>query len=132
MSNLPSDPHPPAPKATGMDLSINPAWEVHPAEVKAAVDRGEALVLLDVRRPDEWEKARIPGAVLIPLHELGDRIDELAEQQRSRVVVYCHHGARSLRGAAILRQYGFTNAHSMAGGIDAYTLIADPTIPRYR
>jgi rhodanese-related sulfurtransferase len=116
----------------GLDLSINPAWEVHPAEVKAALDAADDLFLLDVRRTDEWEAARLPGAVLIPLHELAGRIDELAAQQHRRVVVYCHHGVRSLRGAAILRHHGFTNAHSMAGGIDAYTLIADPTIPRYR
>jgi adenylyltransferase/sulfurtransferase len=120
------------PDRSAMELPINPAWEVHPAEVKAAIDRGEELFLLDVRRPDEWEKARIPGAHLLPLHELAERIEELAEHQKRRVVVVCHHGARSLRGTAVLRQYGFTNAHSMAGGIDAYTLLADPAIPRYR
>ncbi len=115
-----------------VELSINPAWEVHPAEVKAAMDRGDDLFLLDVRRPDEWEAARIPGAVLIPLQELGSRVEELAAQRNRRVVVYCHHGARSLRAAAFLRQSGFVNILSMAGGIDVYSVAIDPQIPRYR
>jgi adenylyltransferase/sulfurtransferase len=47
------------------------------------------------------------------------------------VVVYCHHGVRSLRGAALLRQAGHENVASLAGGIDAWSLYVDPAVPRY-
>ena len=114
------------------ELPVNPAWEVHPTEVKSAIDDGDTFLLLDVRRPDEHARAKIPNSVLIPLHELDARIDAEIPQWKSKcVIVYCHHGARSLRATALLRNHGFQNAHSMAGGIDAYSLLADPSTPRY-
>ena len=112
-------------------VPINPAWEVHPVQVKEALDQAEPMLLLDVRRLDEWNKSKLPGATLVPLQELQARIGELDSHKAKRIIVYCHHGARSLHATAFLRHQGFTNAHSMAGGIDAYSLLSDPAIPRY-
>jgi adenylyltransferase/sulfurtransferase len=115
----------------GIQLNVNPAWEVHPAEVQECRQRGEEMLILDVRQLREWNAAQIKGATLIPLHELDARAGEIAEWKDRRVVVHCHHGSRSMNGTAILRKKGFTNVHSMAGGIDAWSLIVDPAVPRY-
>jgi adenylyltransferase/sulfurtransferase len=115
----------------GIQLNVNPAWEVHPAEVKSCLDRHEDLLVLDCRLPREWNAAHIDGATLIPLQELDARAAEIAPWKDRRIVVHCHHGMRSLNATAILRKKGFTNVHSMAGGIDAWSLIVDPSIPRY-
>src|SRR5512145_2510756 len=85
--------------------------------------------LLDVRRHDERARVALPGALHIPLHELEERAGELEELRGRPVVVYCHHGVRSLSGAAILRERGF-DASSLAGGIDLYAARVDPGLPR--
>ncbi len=115
----------------GIELNINPEWEVHPVEVKKRLDRSEDLLLLDCRRQNEWETAKIQGATLIPLHELDYRAEEVAAFKDRPVIVYCHHGVRSMNGTSILRKAGFKNVHSMAGGIDAWSLIVDKGVPRY-
>jgi adenylyltransferase/sulfurtransferase len=115
----------------GIQITINPEWEVHPAEVKEREVRGENLLMLDVRRQNEWNTARIEGATLIPLQELDQRTGEIAAWKDRPVVVYCHHGVRSMNGTAILRKAGFTNVHSMAGGIEAWSLMVDAGVPRY-
>lgn len=117
--------------SAGIELAINPAWEVHPAEVKEWIDGSQDFLLLDCRRQNEWDYCRLPGAVLIPLHELQQRADELESQKQRRIVVYCHHGRRSLTATDILRKHGFVNVHSMAGGIEAWSLIVDPQVRRY-
>lgn len=89
---------------------------------------GAAFELVDCRQPWEWELVRLPGARLIPLGELSSRASEVAGDKP--VVVYCHHGVRSLQAAYILRGAGIT-ARSLAGGIDLYSLEADPSLPRY-
>ncbi len=97
------------------------------AETLARPD-GQRPFLLDVRNPDEYAFAALPGALLIPLHELPERFDEVPED--CEVVVYCHRGVRSLAGAALLEQVG-RRAQSLRGGIDAWSLSVDPTVPRY-
>jgi rhodanese-related sulfurtransferase len=89
------------------------------------------MLILDVRRLNEWNTSKIEGAKLIPLQELDQRANEIAEWKNRPIVVHCHHGVRSMNGTAILRKAGFTNVHSMAGGIDAWSLIVDPGVPRY-
>jgi rhodanese-related sulfurtransferase len=91
----------------------------------------EPVYLLDVR--EHWEHAhcRLPDSVLIPLGELPTRIDEIESAKEGKVVVYCHHGIRSLSGAAILEMHGFGDVYSLAGGIDAWSLLVDPSVPRY-
>ncbi|MHB1843446.1 MAG: rhodanese-like domain-containing protein [Deltaproteobacteria bacterium] len=89
---------------------------------------GERPFLLDVRNPDEHDFARLPGATLIPLPELPERWDEVPLGRD--IVVYCHHGIRSLSGAAILAAQGRA-AKSLRGGIDAWSQAIDPSVPRY-
>ena len=86
--------------------------------------------LLDVRFPDEHAWVALPDSVLIPLPELDERADELEALRGRPVVVYCHHGVRSLDGAAYLLSRGL-EAVSLRGGIDLYSLQVDPTLPRY-
>jgi rhodanese-related sulfurtransferase len=86
--------------------------------------------LLDVRFPDEHACVALPGSVLIPLPELEERAEELEPLRGRPVVVYCHHGVRSLHGAAYLRALGI-KAVSLQGGIDLYSLTVDPKLPRY-
>ena len=100
--------------------------------VKALLDGPEdgRPLLLDVRRPDEIEICVIKGALQIPLAELPDRLEELAEHGQKVIVVYCHHGVRSLSGAALLGANGFA-ATSMRGGIEAWSREVDPSVPTY-
>jgi rhodanese-related sulfurtransferase len=105
--------------------------EVDCQTVKALQDAKETFLLLDCRREDEYQTASIPGAILIPMDQLAARSGELAPYREGRIVVHCHHGGRSLRVAQWLRQQGFSQAQSMAGGIDAWSELIDPKVPRY-
>ena len=106
--------------------------EIEPGELSAQLRGPEERrpVLLDVRTADEHGVAALPGSLWIPLHELQARADELEQLRGRDVVVYCHHGQRSLAGAAFLRHLGI-DARSLAGGIDLYAAAVDPAIPRY-
>ncbi|NOJ78223.1 rhodanese-like domain-containing protein [Myxococcus xanthus] len=86
--------------------------------------------LLDVRFPTENAWVALPDSLLIPLPELEERADELEALRGRPVVVYCHHGVRSLDGAAYLMSLGI-DAVSLRGGIDLYSLQVDPSLPRY-
>ena len=92
---------------------------------------GERVVLLDVRTPREHEIAALPGSTLIPLPELAERADEVAPAEGALVVAYCHHGVRSLSAAAILEKLGHERVASLQGGIDAWSIHIDESIPRY-
>lgn len=87
-------------------------------------------ILLDVRNHDEWNHVRLPKSLFIPLGELEDRHDELDAHKGTPIVVFCHHGVRSLYGAEYLRELGH-DATSMQGGIDAWSKLIDPTLERY-
>ncbi len=103
--------------------------EIQPADLKRMLDAGQPVVLLDVRQPDEHAFCALPDSVLIPLGELAARVEEV-QLGDAPVVVYCHHGVRSLSGAAILRRAGI-EAASLAGGIDRWSVAVDPNVPRY-
>ena len=105
--------------------------EISPAELAEKLKRGEPVYLLDVRQEWEHQLARLPDQALIPLPELPARLDEIQPEDGALVVAYCHHGVRSLSAAAILRQAGFGEAVSLAGGIDLWSRAIDPTVPRY-
>ncbi len=105
--------------------------EVSAAEVKTRLDRGEAFLLLDVRERGEREQACIAGSTWVPLDELEPRLPGLAEWKERPVVVHCHHGGRSARAAARLREVGFTEVSNLSGGIEAWSLTVDPGVPRY-
>jgi rhodanese-related sulfurtransferase len=104
--------------------------QIRPNDLKKLLDAGQPVVLLDVRQPVEHAYCALPGSVLIPLGELPARVSEL-DPSAEMVVVYCHHGVRSLSGAAILAQAGFANVASLAGGIDLWSQAIDPAVPRY-
>jgi adenylyltransferase/sulfurtransferase len=100
-------------------------------ELAAKLQANEQVCLLDVRQPCEHQAAALPGSVLIPLNQLPARMEDIPAGKDALVVVYCHHGIRSLSGAAFLERAGFTNAVSLAGGIDAWSVEVDPKVPRY-
>jgi rhodanese-related sulfurtransferase len=103
--------------------------EITPAELKARLNSGEKLVLVDVREPWEHEICRIEGANLIPLGTLAASLNTLPDVDE--VICYCHHGMRSLDAAAWLRFQGFEKAKSLAGGIERWSVDVDPNVPRY-
>jgi sulfur-carrier protein adenylyltransferase/sulfurtransferase len=100
-----------------------------PAELKAILDDGRRIKLVDVREPAEWQINRLPGAELIPLGELPDRLSELP--QTEPIIVYCKVGGRSAEALALLRQSGFSTARHLGGGSNAYARTVDPSIPTY-
>jgi len=108
-----------------------PMREISAAELHEARERDEPFLLLDVREPEEYERARIEGARLIPLGELEQRLDELAEWRGRRVIVHCHHGGRSARACELLAARGFADVHNLRGGIEAWSLTVDPGVRRY-
>jgi rhodanese-related sulfurtransferase len=89
------------------------------------------VLLLDIRQAWEHELAAIDGSVLIPLSELARRTAEIKPPADALIVVYCHHGVRSLSGASVLVRLGLKNVVSLAGGIDAWSCEVDPAVPRY-
>ncbi len=105
--------------------------QIRVQELAARVQAGEPIVLLDVRQPWEHDLAALPHSTLIPLDELPARAGELPPPEEGLVVVYCHHGIRSLSGAALLEQLGYSRVVSLAGGIDAWSRLVDPAVPRY-
>jgi rhodanese-related sulfurtransferase len=107
-------------------------FEITPHDVRKRVDSGEHITLLDVREPSEFQLARIAGAELIPMRTVPvqlQHIEGLADD--AAVIVYCHHGARSLQVVNWLREQGVAACQSMAGGIDRWSLEVDSNVPRY-
>ncbi len=104
--------------------------EVDVQTVKQLLDSGE-IVLIDCRETDEFETAKIDGSVLLPMSQWMDTTDQLAEFADRHIVVHCHHGGRSLRVTNWLRQNGHPTAQNMTGGIDAWSQLVDPAVPRY-
>lgn len=89
--------------------------EVSPEDVQAMKSRGESVVYLDVREPNEWNLGRIPQAVHLPRGNLETKIEALVDRQQ-RVVVYCARGNRSALAALTMKQMGYGKAASMARG----------------
>ena len=88
-------------------------------DLKARLDAGEKINLIDVREPDEYAADNI-GGTLIPLGELSYRVDELEDLQDQEVVVHCRSGKRSAMAQQILEENGFTNVRNLIGGMLAY------------
>src|SRR5262249_12108400 len=97
----------PAPTAAGLELSVE--------ELKARFDRGERPFILDVRNPNEFQICRIPGSLLLPLPELGQRIADVPRDRE--VIVHCKSGMRSAKAIQQLREQGYTNLKNLTGGI---------------
>ena len=103
--------------------------QIEPCEVKQRLESGEKLLLVDVREQWEYDLCRLPGAKLVPLGTLPSNLSVF--EQASEVIVYCHHGRRSLDATVWLRQQGVESARSMAGGIERWSREVDPSVPRY-
>ena len=86
-------------------------------------------LLLDVREPWEYERARIEGAQLVPMREIPARLAEL--DATAEVVAICHHGGRSQQVAMFLENNGFKKVHNLVGGVDAWSRCIDPAVPLY-
>lgn len=106
------------------------SFTITPRDLKARLDKGDKLVLLDVREPWEHSLAKIEGSILIPLGTLPQSLDKLDRQ--AEIIAYCHHGMRSADATGFLLQQGFTNVKNLVGGIDAWSVQVDPSVPRYR
>jgi rhodanese-related sulfurtransferase len=104
--------------------------EVTVSQAQALLAAEHPPLLLDVREPWEYQIAHIAGSTLIPMNEIPGRAHQELDED-TPILVLCHHGARSLSVAAWLRQQGFEQAQSISGGIDAWSALIDPTIPRY-
>ncbi len=99
--------------------------------VQELCNDGEEFLLLDCREPEEHARVHLAGSVHIPMNDVPGRMGELDTHRGRRVVVYCHHGVRSLKVTQWLRQQGFEKAQNMSGGIDAWALLVDTSLPRY-
>jgi adenylyltransferase/sulfurtransferase len=108
---------------------MNTPVQISPAELKARLDAGEKLTLLDVREPWEIAIAALPGIVPIPLGEIPQRWRELDAQ--GQIVVICRSGMRSQNAATFLVQQGITPVYNLAGGVLAWSREVDPSLPTY-
>lgn len=113
------------------DYPLQEGSELAPRDIKTMLEAGEIKCLLDCRTPKEHATAGIEGAVLVPLQELPSRFGELEDHLDCCVVVFCHGGVRSMQALQFLRDRGFDNVKSMAGGIDLWSQTVDQAVPRY-
>ena len=103
--------------------------EISVHELQAKRNAGEDFVLLDVREAEEVALVHLPHSVHIPMGDIPSRLPELDPE--AEIVVYCHHGIRSLRVVHFLRQHDFARAVNLAGGIDAWANEIEPSMARY-
>jgi len=108
---------------------VSEEFQITPDELKAKLDNGGQLVLLDVREPMEWEINRLEGAVLMPVAQVPNRVNELSTADD--IIVYCKSGVRSARVTNFLRELGFRKVKNLVGGIDEWADRVDPEMPRY-
>ncbi len=101
------------------------------ADYAARREAGETMTLVDVRESSEVEAARIEGAIWIPLADLEARMGELEAVRDRAIIVHCHHGGRSTKAVRLLLEHGFTTAENLDGGIEAWSLTVDSSVPRY-
>jgi rhodanese-related sulfurtransferase len=105
-----------------------PIRQLSAPELQAMIDNGEPFELVDVRTDEERAVASIEGSRLL------DRAyhDELLQRDRDTPLVFqCHHGVRSQQAAEYFQQHGFRNLSNLQGGIDAWSLLVDPSVMRY-
>jgi rhodanese-related sulfurtransferase len=103
--------------------------EITPQQLRQRLDRGDKLLLIDVREPHEHQICRIEGAQLIPMRTVPASLQAL--DTGDDVICYCHHGMRSMDVAVWLRGQGIEKAQSLAGGIERWSAEIDPQVPRY-
>ena len=98
-------------------------------ELKDRLDKGDKVFLLDVRAPHEFSMAKIEGSTLIPLGTLPQSLNQL--DPADEIVALCHKGMRSADAVGFLLQLGFSNVKNLVGGIDAWSVEIDHSVPRY-
>lgn len=103
--------------------------QIAPQELKQKMDQSANIVLVDCREPWETQMGVIAGAKLVPLNTIPNHMELFAETEE--IVVYCHHGMRSLNAANWLRSQGIDGARSLTGGIERWSTEIDPKVPRY-
>jgi rhodanese-related sulfurtransferase len=99
------------------------------SNIEIMMDRVEKFLFVDVREKWEFATSWIEGAVLVPMREIPSNLAKFEEADQ--IVLFCHHGIRSLDAAAWLRSQDVAGAKSMAGGIDRWSAEIDPSVPRY-
>lgn len=113
---------------------FKPNYEISPKAAAEMLAKGEAL-LVDVRLAEELDVAKLAAAsdgFHAPLHELNDYLDDIEDAASGRpILTLCHHGVRSIKAALALRGCGFEQTHSIAGGIENWSLAMDQSVPRY-
>ncbi len=102
--------------------------EMTPGELKARLDRGDDLFILDVREPHEYQICNLNG-YLIPLGDLPKRVNELDSSRE--IVAHCRSGKRSADAVNFLRQAGFRKIWNLKGGVLAWSDEVDPSVPKY-
>jgi adenylyltransferase/sulfurtransferase len=111
-------------------MSALPPLEITVKETQRLLSEHAATtVLIDVREAHEVELCRIAGATHIPMQQIPAQLGSLPNDKH--LLIHCHHGGRSLRVTQFLRSNGFENVSNVAGGIEAWSLTIDPTVPRY-
>ena len=105
------------------------SFEITPQDVKRRIDSSEKLRLIDVREPFEVRQASIAGAEVIPMRTIPNSLATFEDEEKP-IIVFCHHGMRSLQVVGWLKEHG-VDSLSMAGGIDRWSLEIDPKVPRY-
>jgi rhodanese-related sulfurtransferase len=105
-------------------------YEITPEQFKKLRDQESSYTLVDVREPWEFQTAKIEGATLMPVGDVPSRAHQELDPEQ-HIVVYCHHGVRSMNVTSWLRQQGFEKAQSLAGGIDRWAREVDPSVPQY-
>ena len=109
--------------------SAGAGWDITPTELKARLDQGNHIRIIDVREPHEWEISHIEGAQLIPLTSLAEHMNELDSAEE--IVLQCKTGGRSARALDLLRTAGFRKLKNLKGGINAWARDVDPSLPTY-
>ena len=95
-------------------------------EAKERLDANKDIILLDVRKPKEYAVRRIPGAILLPVYEIEERVEEVVPDLDAEVLVYCESGPRSIKAALLMEELGYTNVSSI-GGIGRWPFEIDDT-----
>jgi rhodanese-related sulfurtransferase len=103
--------------------------DLTPEQLRDLISQGRTPRLIDVREPEEFALCRLPGADLHPAAQIAEWSKTL--QPDDEIVIYCHHGIRSLHAVMYLTARGFRHVMHLRGGLDAYSLRADPSVPRY-
>jgi len=117
------------PQATTDTDTLQDHSQISPAELVKALKNDVPPRLIDVRGDEERKIVTIDG----DLPATKERIEEMKSSwpKDTPIVTYCHHGIRSIDAASFLKNQGFTNVKSLRGGIDAWAIETDPSLPRY-